>query len=442
MPPVCYLVLDRTKGELMTLHQQYFQQFVDMERDFKNTELLTVFKCRVNDGKMKYDANDVYASGSQATVFRNILKGGFYLNNSVKFPRIDRRIKGGTDFTQCTANSYHPTTVDVPCILDVTTGYGYGSQVRKPMDEKYFDVANVDRRPQFKCDDGQYRWAWKICDYATEAIAKDINMFYTFMYENQMHAQSLNTREWSGKRSLFNLYYKESYRNAYMTYSNFPFDMPMIYRVVHYMRALQDLEPGTTYSASDGSSYKLINADREYIPVDKLKLQDRYWAKYWWSSAGQSTNVAKNGFDRDFYFYKENTRYYNVVCDQSYNGKSHNCSYPQSSILGSWYQPYDGSYHNPYKPVRKAFTMNVKLYYLSSQGPDFTTKLMNIAQAVKKSSVQTTKVFFPNMIYDTGAQQMQYTIPDDVKNYDPLYHRLLYPYNKLDNSRPSDVYGD
>ena len=442
MPPVCYLVLDRTKGELMTLHQQYFQRFVDMERDFKKTELLRVFKCRVKDGKMKYDANDVYASGSQATLFQDILKGGFYLNNSVKFPRIDRRIKGGTDFTQCTANSYHPTTVDVPCILDVTTGYGYGSQVRKPMDEKYFEVANADRRPQFKCDDGQYRWAWKICDYATEAIAKDINMFYTFMYENQMHAQSLNKRDWSGKKSLFSTYYKESNRNAYMTYSNFPFDMPMIYRVVHYMRALQDLEPNTYYSASDGSSYKLINADREYIPVDKLQLQDRYWAKYWWSSQGQSTNVAKNGFDRDFYFYKENTRYYNVVCDQSYNGKSHNCSYPQSSVLGSWYQPYDGSYHNPYKPVRKAFTMNVKLYYLSSQGPDFTAKLMNIAQAVKKSSVQTTKVFFPNMIYDTGAQQIQYTIPDDVKNYDPLYHRLLYPYNKLDNFRPTDVYGD
>ncbi|MBQ6071990.1 MAG: hypothetical protein IJK85_09610 [Bacteroidales bacterium] len=442
MPPVCYLVLDRKYGELVNLHREYFQRFVDMESDFKKTELLTVFKCRVKDGKLKYDANDTYASGGHATDLRNILKGGFYLNNSVKFPRVDRRIMGGTDFTQCTASNYHPTTVDVPCILDFDHGYGYGSQVRKPLDEKFFDVAYANQSPMLKCDDGKYSWGWKIKDFATEAIAKDLDMFSTFMYENQMHAQSLNKRDWGGKRSLFNLYYSESYRNAYMTYSNFPFDMPMIYRVVHYMRVLQDMEPNTSYRASTGEYYKIINADQEYMPIAYLQLQDRYWAKYWWSSNGQSTNVAKNGFDRDFYFYNENTKYYDLTCDQDYNGKKHNCYSSQSSMLGSWYKPVDGTYYGMYNPVRKPFTMRVKLYFLSSQGPDFAAKLMSIAQAVKRSSVQSTKVFYPNKILDTSGRPLEYTIPSELKFSDGIYKRLTGAYNKLNNFRSYDTYGD
>ncbi len=442
MPPVCYLVLDRNYGELVNLHKEYFQHFVNMERDFKQTELLTTFKCRVKDGKLRYDDNAVYASGGHASDLRNILKGGFYHNNSVTFPRIDRRIKGGTDFTQCTAANYHPTTVDMPCILDFEHGYGYGSQVRKPLDEKYFDVANANMSPLLKCDDGKYRWGWKVRDYATPAIAKDMQMFQRFMYENQMHAQSLNKREWSGKRSLFNLYYSEGMLNAFMTYSNFPFDMPMIYRVVHYMRALQDMEPNKNYTTSNGQTYKIINADQEYIPVSYLQLQDRYWAKYWWSSNGQSTNVAKNGFDRDFYFYKDNTKYYSMICDQSYDGKRHNCYTSQATMLGSWYKPVDGTYHGPYNPVRKPFTMRVKLYFLTSQAPDFSTKLMNIAKAVKNSSVQSTKVFYPNKILNTSSNELEYTIPGTLQIHDVLFKFLAEPYNKLNNFRSYDTYGD
>ena len=441
MPPVCYLVLDRNYGELVDLHKAYFQHFVFMEKDFKQTELLTTFKCRVNDGKLKYDANDVYASGGHATNLRNILKGGFYLNNSVKFSRVDRRIKGGTDFTQCTAANYHPTTVDMPCILEFAHSYGYGSQVIKPLDEKYFDVANANMTPQLKCDDGKYKWGWTIKDYATEAIVKDLQMFHSFMYENQMHAQSLNKRDWSGKRSLFSLYYSEAKRNAYMTYSNFPFDMPMIYRVVHFMRVLQDMEPGKIYTAPSGRTFKIINAEKEYIPVPYLQLQDKYWAKYWWSSNGQSTNVCKYGFDREFYFYKEGTRYYDLTCDQDYNGKKHSCSVPQSTMLGNWYKPVDGTYYNAYNPVRTSYTMRVKLYFLTSQASDFSTKLMNIAVAVKKSSVQSTKVFYPNKILNTSGDPMEYTIPVNYRFYS-LMGRLNEPYNKLNNFRSYDTYGD
>lgn len=441
MPPVCYLVLDRNYGELVDLHKAYFQHFVFMEKDFKQTELLTTFKCRVNDGKLKYDANDVYASGGHATNLRNILKGGFLLNNSVKFPRVDRRIMGGTDFTQCTAANYHPTTVDMPCILDFVHSYGYGSQVIKPLDEKYFDVANANMTPQLKCDDGKYKWGWTIKDYATEAIVKDLQMFHSFMYENQMHAQSLNKRDWSGKRSLFSLYYSEAKLNAYMTYSNFPFDMPMIYRVVHFMRVLQDMEPGKIYTAPSGRTFKIINAEKEYIPVPYLQSQDKYWAKYWWSSNGQSTNVCKYGFDREFYFYKEGTRYYDLTCDQDYNGKKHSCSVPQSTMLGNWYKPVDGTYYNAYNPVRTSYTMRVKLYFLTSQASDFSTKLMNIAVAVKKSSVQSTKVFYPNKILNTSGNPMEYTIPINYRFYS-LMGRLNEPYNKLNNFRSYDTYGD
>ena len=440
MPPICYLVLDRNSGTLMELHRQYFQHFVDMERDFKQTPLLTTFHCRKKNSSIRYDADKVMASGYLASEFQKILNRGLYISNDGKLSTIDRRIKGGTDFTQCVAKDYHPNSVDVPCILDFKVR---NNQSRQPLDDKYFETANSNKQPYLKYDDGKYSWDWRIDDYATVSIIKDINKFYWFMYENQMHAQSLNTRNWDNKMKLFNLYYSASNLNAYLTYSNFPYDMPMIYRVVHYMWALDDLRPDTYYTATNGQSYKLLDLEKEYINADLLQLRDRLWAKYWWSAKGQSLDIGGHGFDRDFYFYNSSTLYYPVTCDQGYK-KNHMCSAPQSAMLGNWYTPFDGKYYNVYYPPRPTYKMNVKLYFMTTRAENFNSNMMKIAVAIKNSSVQSTRVFYPNKILNTAGRDMSYTIKlnSGAGLSGTLNNWLVGPYNRLDNSRPSDTYGD
>ena len=150
MPPICYLALDRNSGTLMELHRQYFQHFIDLERDFKQTPLLTTFHCRKKNSSIRYDANTVMASGYLASEFQRILSGGLYINNNRKLSTIDRRIKGGTDFTQCVAKNYHPNTVDVPCILDFRVR---NDQSRQPLDDKYFETAYSNKQPYLKYDD-------------------------------------------------------------------------------------------------------------------------------------------------------------------------------------------------------------------------------------------------------------------------------------------------
>lgn len=440
MPPICYLALDRNSGTLMELHRQYFQHFIDLERDFKQTPLLTTFHCRKKKSSIRYDANTVMASGYLASEFQRILSGGLYINNNRKLSTIDRRIKGGTDFTQCVAKNYHPNTVDVPCILDFRVR---NDQSRQPLDDKYFETAYSNKQPYLKYDDGKYSWDWRIDDYATVSIIKDLNKLAWFMYDNQLHAQSLNKRDWSGKMKLFNLYYNANNINAFLTYTNFPYDMPMIYRVVHYMWALDDLRPDTYYAATDGHSYKLLDLEKEYIDVNLLQLRDRLWAKYWFSAKGQCLDIGGHGFDRDFYYYNSSTLYYPVTCDQGYD-KHHKCSAHQTSVLGNWYVPFDGSYYNVYNPPRPTYKMNVKLYFMTTRAENFNSNMMKIAVAIKNSSAQSTRVFYPNKILNTAGRDMSYTIKLNSGGglSGTLCNWLIDPYNRLNNFRPSDTYGD
>lgn len=119
MPPRAFLVLNNGGDvNLARMHSTYFQNLIDMERDFKKTPLL-LYRHSDSSGDVDYVSNPSasvtdYSLKSELT---RILQGGFVDNYTTSFKAIDLRIKGGTNFTQCAANGYHPNTVDVPCIL-------------------------------------------------------------------------------------------------------------------------------------------------------------------------------------------------------------------------------------------------------------------------------------------------------------------------------------
>lgn len=430
-PPLAYLVLDRDRNTpLLKMHQKYFQHFLDLHKDFKETVLKTSrYSNNSGDYSYKSNPNTTNLSWGIESELNNILKGGLYKNTTTYFPEVDRRIKGGTTFTQCTNAGYNPTTWDVPCIIDVKL------PSRATMGEHLF---------QFRFSGatslgiGTYT-SWTIRDYATVAIAKDIQMIHDFMQQNMFHVQNFGKKNWKGKVDYFNKCYSNSGMNAIFKYNNeygapgFPYDMYELYLVNHYMWAIDQLYPNRNYPTASGTRVTLYDKDNEFIYVDDMySLQTKYLAKYWWSAAGQCLDHSKRGFDYEFYYRSSSTKYYDVKTNQANDGKQ---QYPssQNAVLGEWY------FKNLYNDFGNNITNYFNIYYLTSQQPNFETCLMNIAVAVKKrSSGDNTRVFYPNAILKMN--DCFYNIPNKNDN-GPVTGRIRHSGRLIMQEVSSGTYG-
>ena len=87
----------------------------------------------------------------------------------------------------------------------------------------------------------------------------------------------------------------------------------------------------------------------------------------------------------------------------------------QREILGSWYTV------DNYNSLGSSLDNYITIYYLTSKASGFSNKLMDMAEAVKKSSVQNTKYFFANGKI-TPAAGAYYTI--NLKSNDMSSSRL------------------
>lgn len=410
MPPRFYMALNNGGDySLNRIHSAYFQNFIDMERDFKQTNLMTL---RHSDDKGSVDfyrnPNSTISDPNLVSEFKRVLANGFTRNYGCSFSNIDIRIKGGTNFTRCDANGYHPTTIDVPCLLTINS-----TQEIEPMDDKYFDP-KYSSKLSIGNGENIYR-NLTIYDYAMHAIINDIKMFHDFMQHRQQHAEALNNRGWSHKVDFFKDFYSSKYRTARFSLADFPFDIPEIYIVTHYMVPLDHmwLAEKNSYYTTLGDYLNFYNKEGDFIWASDLQLQDRYWAKYWWSSAGQCLSRFGNGFDRDFYAYKDNHKYYNVRYNQANKGK-HVTYNTKSSVLGSWYNT------DMYTWLGKTIRNTVKFYYMTSQQSGLEDNLLKVAQAVRAGKVQTSKIFYPNAVivpsecyYDVS---LDYTTQNKLKN--------------------------
>ena len=402
MPPIAFIVMNRDANTpLLQMHKKYFQYFIDLNRDFKKTNLITT-RYSPDKGGYDYKKNGTTTvTGGLKTELTNILKYGLIENTTTDFKHIDGRIKGGTSYTLCTKANYNPTTWDVPCILDVV----YCN--RQPMEEKWFQGEYASR---FALGRDEYRY-WYIKDYASNAIASDIRMIHDFMQSNVFHVGRYGNRGWSHKVDYFKNYYSASGKNTFFRYGNaanaaFPYDMPEIYIVTHYMAALDNLHGTKSYTTAGGTSITLYEKDNEFIYVSDLNsLQHQFLAKYWWNAAGQSLDYSDKGFANNFYWKSSNTKYYNIKTNQADKGKQ-KTSTAQSAVLGEWYT----------KDWSKSFGSNItnyfQVYYITSQSPNFETNLMNMAVAVRAhtSPGDNTRVFYPNAIISTN--KIYYNIPN------------------------------
>lgn len=392
MPPVAYLALDNFRtgySKLMLMHEKYFKHLLNLESAFKESKLVTNWHVYHDDGKVKYKSNgDNYAKGKE-TECRNILKTGLLLDDNNPFDKIDYRLQANSYYRPTTSN-YHPTTWDIPCLLDVVVS----GQERQPLDEKYFEhkyggyyIANTlyDSKT----------WKWYIKDYATVAISNDIRRIRNFIAENQLQARTLDKRGWSYKRGIV----KDVFNNINNTiqYSDFPYRTPKLYWANHFMHTLDVVvdyvRNDKYYYAPVGGSYRFYNKNEDFIPVDKLQPNAAIWAKYWWGAAAQCLDLGTHGFDRDFYYWSATTKYWDVTSTSYVDGKgAHktNMHSLQREILGSWYTV------DNYNSLGSSFDNYITIYYLTSKASGFSNKLMDMAEAVKKSSVQNTKYFFAN----------------------------------------------
>lgn len=396
-PPIAFIVLDRDANTpLLKMHKKYFQYLLDLQSDFKKTQLLTT-RYSTKDGNYDFKSQGitVVSNSGLKTELSNILKGGLFTNHNTHFDHIDGRIKGGTTYTTCKENGYNPTTWDVPCILDVS------HTTRKPLEDSYFDQKYAGR---WKIAEDQYG-SWTIKDYASNAIAHDIRMIHDFMQSNVFHIGVFSNKGWGNKVNLLNKYYSSSGKNTFYSYGNcaylaFPYYMPEIYLVTHYMRALDNLHGTRSYTTYGGTTITLYEKDNEFIYVSDLNsLQHQYLAKYWWNAAGQPLDYSKKGFAENFYWKSSSTKYYNIKTNQADKGKQKTSS-SQSAVLGDWYN-IDQS-----KAFGSYITSYFHVYYLTSQSSNFETNLKNIAAAVKENSNYVVnkryRVFYPNSIIKTS----------------------------------------
>lgn len=387
MPPRFFLGLSNGGDvNLSNMHAEYFQHFIDMERDFKKTPLLS-YRYSDNSGDVGFNktSSATVSDYSLKNELTRILSGGFITNNSASFSKVDLRIKGGTTFTQCAENGYHPTTIDVPTLLDFSS-----SQVLEAMDDKYFEPQYASRLSIGQSGANCTR-TLSITDYATHAIVNDIKMLHDFMQACQQHADAYGCRGWSHKVDYFKDFYSNKYKNSQFTPPGFPYSIPEIYIVTHYMTVLDDLWLGekNQYYTANGDYLYIYQKDDNFIKVSDLQLKDRMWAQYWWSASGQPVDRGANGFNRDFYKYKMDHKYYNIRSNQANNGK-HTSYVTKSTILGSWYTRN----HYNFSSLRN----NICVYFITAESSNFESNLMKIAQAVKLGQVQSSKIFYPNTV--------------------------------------------
>jgi len=408
MPPICYFILNKNSlNSFINAHKRVFQYLIDLENDFKKTELVTVFHSYKDDDKIKYkkDGSKMF-QGNLAYEYGKIIKKGLILssNDASNFLSVNRRIMGNSTFTQCTAANYHPNTWDVPCILEVEMK---NNQQREPLQDFYFNIKYAGAGTSYK-PNASGNWNWMIKDYATVAIIDDIRKIRGFMNDMQRHAKALDGRGWSYKRNLINRYTDASHLNSFMTYTDFPYDMPEVFRVNHFMRTLDQVvyytRENLNYLTTSGTYCRFYNHDNDFIPVDELKFQDRYWAKYWWHTYGQNLDLEHHGFDRTFYT-EDKKKYYNILLPLNAQGK-HNMYDSYMQMLGDWYYG-DDDLLNAYYNGNYNF---VSVYYLTSQNSNFSENLMKIADAVKKSNVQNDLIFFPNAQMNNNSNAVFYYI--------------------------------
>lgn len=199
----------------------------------------------------------------------------------------------------------------------------------------------------------------------------------------------------------FKDFYSSKYRYASFKYQDFPYDVPEIYIVTHYMTALQNLMKATyknqTYYTSDGEYWQLYNKNNFYIPTYKLQTKDACWAM-WWQSNAQSLDFEVNGFDRDFFYQGKNAKFYNL--DYNRDGKtSRYCT--RGAFLpheNEHLYPTGSSYSCV--PNDRYLKNYLCIYYLTSQAEDFEYNLMQIAKEVKINKSDNPIIFYPNAIYD------------------------------------------
>lgn len=157
------------------------------------------------------------------------------------------------------------------------------------------------------------------------------------------------------------------------------------------MTALDDIWLGeqSSYYTPKGDYLHFYNKNFDFAFVSDLQLKDRLWAKYWWSADGQCLDREGYGFDRDFYFEKSSQKYYNCRSNQANKGE-HKYYTTKTNMLGFWYN------NNMYNNISKTMRNNVCIYYISSEFANFESNLMKIAQAVKLSGNQDSRIFYPN----------------------------------------------
>lgn len=412
MPPRAYFAI-KTNGKGYTafwsMHNDFYRRFVNLSNDFKETPLL-LYRYTDNSGDVDYnfsksvkDARTVNDASLQSEL-TNRLKGGLIRNYTTYFKEISLRVGANNDVYQnCSKATYDPTKSNYNYTKPVILKFGNGMEL-EPMDEKYFDK---ERSGTYSLGHTEARnYGWCIYDYATYAASDDIKKFANFFQENVIHAQRYNGRGWSHKVDYFKDYYSNKYRNSSMSYADFPYDMPEIYIVTHYMTALQNLYRATqknySYATIFDGTFQLCNKNDYYIPASTLQLKDAYWALHWWQSYAQTLDFEGNGFDRDFYYRKDNAKYYNYLYNRDL--KSKNSSY-KSSFL-----PHQSENYFPVNNMKIITTKSIQnyicIYYMTAQSSDFENSLMQTAYDVK---YKKELIFHPNATYDLN--DAYYTIP-------------------------------
>lgn len=425
MPPICYFTIRKTSNNrLIAAHQRNFQYLLDLESDFKKTELETVFHSYCDDEQIKWkESGSTLMNGTTAAEYRKIIKKGLIMSSSDAndFLHIDHRIKGNSDFAQCIPANYHPSTWDLPCILET---YVKEEQQREPLDDMFFETRLAYAAPIYTPNQTE-NWEWYLKDYATIAMMDDISKIRGFMNDMQRHAKALDGRGWSYKRKIINRFSDASHINSFMTYTAFPYDMPEIFRVNHFVKAIDMVTYHTRkkvqYFTTSGTYCGFYNHDNDYIPADELQLQDRYWAKYWWHTYAQNLDLEHQGFDRTFYT-EDKKRYYNTMEPLNANGK-HNVYDDYKTILGDWYRPDPDLAALLTKEIY--IYNNVSILYLTSQNASFSENLMKIAQAMKTSDKEKDIIFFPNAQMNDPAQFTFYPVKFDTlksSNKNKLFH--------------------
>ncbi len=386
LPPRFFMTLtDGGDANLSNMYNQYFSNFLSMESSFKTTPFMEKrYSKKDEDDELTFSStgNTTVSDASLTTELKRILAGGFKAGTT-KFPHIELRLQGYS-LSRCKSAGYHPTSVDYPCLLEISS-----SQQIQPMSETYFS------QNYSGCSIGQgtSTYSITITDYATHTMVDDIKMFHDFKQKCQQHARAFDNRGWSHKTSYFQSYYSSTYKNSYFAPDGFPFEIPEIYLVTHYMTVLDDVGRLTEYTLRDGTSININHGkERYFLTAGDLPDKDKWWSFYWWSAFGQPTNTGPQGFARDFYTESSTAKYYNYRHNQNNEG----FSTTKANMLGRWYSSSTFT-------VPSQLTNKVRVLFLSAEGDNFEDNLMKIAKAVKTKEYPASQIFYPNTAVYPGS---------------------------------------